>query len=52
MQRVMTCNTSNLDFRLSLWNEYCFLVLGILHGVQDKFPDEVPGAAVIKLERK
>jgi hypothetical protein len=25
---------------------YWFLVLGILHGVQNKFPDDVSGAAV------
>ena len=48
----------NFDFRLSSCNEYWFLVLGILHGVQGKFPDDVLGAAVglilngHKLERK
>jgi hypothetical protein len=35
-----------VDFTLSTWNEYWFLALGILHGVQDKFPDDVSGAAV------
>ena len=36
----------NFDFRLSSCNEYWFLVLGILHGVQGKFPDVlVPTAA-------
>ena len=37
---------SVLDFRLSPWNEYWFLVLGILHGVQDKFPDDASEVVV------
>jgi hypothetical protein len=32
-----------LDFRHSPWNEYCFLVLGLLHGVRRKYPDDVSG---------
>jgi hypothetical protein len=37
----------NFDFRLSPWNEYRYLVLGIFHGVRGKFPDGVSGDAVV-----
>ena len=35
-----------LDLRHSLWNKYCFLVLGFLHGVRSEFTDNGLGAAV------
>jgi hypothetical protein len=35
-----------LHFKRSPWNEYCFLVLDILHGMRGKFTDDVSGAAV------
>jgi hypothetical protein len=34
------------DLGLSLWNEYWFLVLGFLHGVQSEFTDDVSEIAV------
>ena len=37
---------NNLNFKLSPWNEYWFLVLGFLHGVRGEFTDDVSGAAV------
>jgi hypothetical protein len=43
---MMTKENSYLDFRLSPWNEYCFLVLGFLHGVQPEFIDNVLETAV------
>jgi hypothetical protein len=46
MEETLWKTNLNFDFRLSPWNEYWFLALGILHGVQDKFPDDVSGAAV------
>jgi hypothetical protein len=35
-----------VDFKLSPWNEYWFLVLGFLHGVRGEFTDDVSVAAV------
>jgi hypothetical protein len=44
--RTESDNFVILDFRLSPWNEYWFLVLGFLHGVSGKFSVDVSGAAV------
>jgi hypothetical protein len=32
---------SVLDFKLSPWNKYCFLVSGFLHDVRSEFTDDV-----------
>jgi hypothetical protein len=31
----------HFDFKLSLWYEYCVLVLGFLHGVRSEFTDDI-----------
>jgi hypothetical protein len=35
--RELQCS---VDFKLSLWHKYCFLVLGFLHVVRSEFPDD------------
>ena len=46
MNKENTKVTGRVDFRLSPWNEYCFLVLGVLHGVRGEFTDDVSKNAV------
>jgi hypothetical protein len=35
---------NNLDFKLSPWDDYSFLVLRFLHGVRGEFFDDVSGS--------
>lgn len=43
---VLTNINICLDFKLSLWNEYSFLVLWFLYGVRSEFLHDISGAAV------